>query len=224
MSTATAEVGDLRARGQPLGKAVGHRKDHVDERCVEHLPALFGHQRVEARVLAVGEPAAGAEAADHLLLDLRQQWDELSDAREVVRARGTGEHRGTLPRQRVRLRRCVVFDDPRRHDPTEPLPHVPLVESGGIGDLSTARRRELGQRVPQGGLVSDGQQDGQARAVDRPDDPLGELFGGVGVHALSMVVIVVVPGRSVVPAMLSIPQRAMTQFGSNRFIKLLAVV
>src|SRR6478672_2983607 len=127
MSTAAAEVGNLRTRTEQFGKTVGHRKDHVDERGVEHLPALFGHQRVEAWVLAVGEPAAGAEAADHLLLDLRQQWDELSDAREVFRACGTGEHPGTMPGQGVRLRRWVLFDHARRHHPTEPLPHVPLV-------------------------------------------------------------------------------------------------
>ena len=67
---------------------LGERQDAVDQRGVEHLAALLGHQRVEARVLAVGQPAAVVEAADDLLLDLAEQRDELGDAGEVVGSRG----------------------------------------------------------------------------------------------------------------------------------------
>ena len=179
MATATADVGDVRAGAEPLRQTVGHRQDDVDQRGVEHLAALLGHQRVEPRVLAVGQPAAGVEAADDLLLDLAEQRDELRDAGEVVRAGRTGQHRRAMPRQRIRLRRRVVVDDPAGDHAAQPLPHVAFVEPGGVGDLCTGGRRELGQRVEQLGLMPDGQQDGQAGAVDRTDDSFGELLGGV---------------------------------------------
>ncbi len=70
MPTAATDVGDIRTGAQPCGQTVGQRQDDVDQRGVEHLAALLGHQRVEAWIVAVGQPAAGAEAADDLLLDL----------------------------------------------------------------------------------------------------------------------------------------------------------
>ena len=103
MPTAATDVGDLRAGAQPLGQAVDHRKDDIDQRRVEHLSALLRHQRVEARVLAVGESTAGAEASDDLLFDLGQQRYELGDAGEVVRSGRAREHGSALAWQEVCL-------------------------------------------------------------------------------------------------------------------------
>ena len=136
MPTAATDVGDVRARAQPLRQPVDQRQDDVDERGVEHLAALLGHQRVEARVVAVGQPAAVVEAADDLLLDLAEQRDELRDAGEVVGSGGTGQHRGAVARQRIRLRRRVVVDDPSGDHAAQPLAHVAFVEACGIGDLA----------------------------------------------------------------------------------------
>ena len=177
MPTAATEVGDLRASAQPLGEAVGHRKDDIDQRRVEHLSALLRHQRVEARVLAVGESTASAEASDDLLFDLSQQRDELRDAGEVVRSGRPRQHRRAMARQRIGLRGRVIVDDPPGDDAAQPLANVAFVEACGIGDLGTGGGREFGHRVEQLGLMADGQQDGQARAVDRADDPFGELLG-----------------------------------------------
>jgi hypothetical protein len=180
MSTAATDVRDIHAGAQSLRKAVGHRHNDVHQRGVEDLTAFLGHQRVEARVFAVGQPATVAEAADHLLLDLAEQRDELRDAGQVVGAGGSGKHRRTLARQGVRRRSRVVVDDPRGDDTAQPLPHVAFVQPGGVGDLLTGRRWQVGQRVEQPGLVSDGEQDRQARAVDGAHNPLGELLGRFG--------------------------------------------
>ena len=58
MPTAATEVGDIRAGTQPFRKAVCHRQDDVDQRGVEHLAALLGHQLVEPRIFAIRHPAA----------------------------------------------------------------------------------------------------------------------------------------------------------------------
>ena len=73
MAAAATDVGDIDAAAQLLRQAVGQRKDDADERGVEDLAALFGHQLVEARIFAVGQTAAVVEAADDLLLHLAEQ-------------------------------------------------------------------------------------------------------------------------------------------------------
>ena len=177
MPTAATDVGDVDAGAKPVGQAVGHRQDDVDERGVEHLAALLGHQLVEARIVAVGQPAAVVEAADDLLFDLAEQRDELRDAGQVVRPGGAGQHRRAVARERVRLRGRVVIDDAAGHHPAQPLAHIAFVEPGGVGDLGAGGGRQFGQRVEQLGLMADRQQDGQAGAVDRSDDALGEFLG-----------------------------------------------
>ena len=92
MTTAATEVGDVGAGAQPLRQPVDQRQHHVDQRGVEHLAALLRHQRVESRKLAVGQPAALAEAADDLLLDLAEQRKELGHQGEVVRPGRAGQH------------------------------------------------------------------------------------------------------------------------------------
>ena len=110
--TAATEVGHIDTGPQACRQPVDHRQDHVDQGSVEHFAALFGHQRVKARILAVGQPAAVVEAADHLLLHLAQQRDELRDPREIVRTGGPGQHGGAVLGKRIRLCRRVVVDDP----------------------------------------------------------------------------------------------------------------
>ena len=121
-----------------------------------------------------------AEALDHLLLHLAQQRDELRDAREVVGPARPSEHRGPMRGQRIRLRRRVVIDDLSGDHTTEPLPHIPFVQPGGIGDLGAGGRRELGEGVEELGLMPDRQQDGHAGGIDGSDDALGERLSGVG--------------------------------------------
>src|SRR3954451_22357350 len=96
MPTAATDVGDVGTGAEPVRQPFGHREDRVDERSVEHLAALLGHQLVEPRVLAVGQAAAGAEAAEDLLLDFAEHRDELRNAGKVVGAGGAGQYRGAV--------------------------------------------------------------------------------------------------------------------------------
>jgi hypothetical protein len=107
MSTAATEIGDIRAGTQPFWKAVCHRQDHVDQRCVEHLAALLGHQLVEPRIFAIRHPAALLEAADHLLLDfaeqkyvLGKQCHRLDTALQLARDTGMCFYDAELPAAR----------------------------------------------------------------------------------------------------------------------------
>ena len=100
---------------------------------------------------------------------------------------GAGQHRRAMRWKRIRLCSRVVFDDLCSDHPAQPLPHIPFVEPGGVGDLRTGRRLKFGKRVEQPGLVSDGQQDGQAGVVDTPTIRLANS----SVVSASIVVIVI---------------------------------
>jgi hypothetical protein len=52
MPTAATEVSDIPAGTQPFRTGVCDRQYDVDQRGVEHLAALLGHQLVEPRILA----------------------------------------------------------------------------------------------------------------------------------------------------------------------------
>jgi len=180
MPTAATPVGHLDACPQPFGQSLCERQDDVDQGSVEHLAALFGHDRVETGVLAVGQAPAGAEAADDLRLDLAQQRDVLRDAGQVVGSGGAGQHRRVVRRKRVCRRRGFVVDHATGHHAAQPFPDVAFVESGGVGDLGAGTRQQTRHRVEQPGLMSDTGQDRDTRAVDRAHHRVGEVFGGSG--------------------------------------------
>ena len=129
-------VGDVRARGAaaPAGRrpSAGSRRR---ARCRTPRRSSPRHQRVEPRVLAVGQPTAGAEAADHLC-----STSASSGMNCATRARLSGPRHGSAPRHGgVAARTSARLGRSRRsvrHDPTDPLPHVAFVESCGVGDLS----------------------------------------------------------------------------------------
>lgn len=142
MPAAAADVGQIRSGLQAVDETAGHRQDDVDQGGVEHLTALLGHQPVKARIFAVGQAAAVAEAVDDLLFDLGQQGDELCDAREVVGAGRAGQHRGPVFRQVVGALVGRVLDHLRGDQAAEPLAYVAFVEAGSVGDLGAGGRRQ----------------------------------------------------------------------------------
>ncbi len=163
-----------RAAGPAGRRREAGRRRRVRRRTPSPLVSAISF--VEARVGAVGQAAAVAEAADDLLLDLAQQRDELRDAGEVVGAR---RRASAPPRIRAAAKYVEVAASKSTtvtgHHPAKPLAYIALVEACSIGDLGAGGRRQVGHRVEQPGLMADGQQDGDAGAVDRSDDPFGEL-------------------------------------------------
>ena len=98
MALTAADVGDVDAGAQPVDEA-GERDDHVEQGGVVDGGALLGHGVVEALVVVVGQPAAGAEPLDDLGDDLAHHRDQSGSSGSGCRRRLRSRTAGSPPSQ-----------------------------------------------------------------------------------------------------------------------------
>ncbi len=157
----------------------GDRDDRVQQRGVVDGGALRGLDVVEAGVVVVRQPAAGAELLGDLRGDLSDQADVAHDVGQVVRS-VAGEEPGVDRVEVVGPLGRVVVDEAGGHHTAQPLPHVALVEPGGVGDLGAGRRWERGQGVEEAGLVAEAGEDADGAVVEDADAPARRRRRGRG--------------------------------------------
>ena len=116
---------------QALDQAGHQGQDVLAQHGQDGLPAVLGHDLVEAPEALVGHAAAVAEAGDNVVLDAcRAARCTGPERRDVGRRRRPGQPGRVLGRQAVGAGVRVVLDDPRRQHGAEPLAHVALVQAG----------------------------------------------------------------------------------------------
>lgn len=135
VSAATADVGDIDAGFEPFDEARYDGEDGGDERVIEDLARVGGHDFLEAREPGVLDAAAVPERTDDIGFDVGHECDERCVASKVVRTRRAGGECRMLRREAVGLVDGAVLNDSAGDHGGEPFAHIAFLEPRAPGDI-----------------------------------------------------------------------------------------